>query len=365
MKRLLGLCWLLLASMNCLGQKLVVEGMETSTYDLTASTNRRLDLNGDPCALVKVCLACEGAEFEGNVLGDVAYKTGEYWVYMSAGSYMLRVKHPNFLPLMVNFHDYDIMRVEALQTYTLTLSLPATPNVQMPVADIETIHVNGVLFKMIKVQGGSFYMGATNEQSGDADIDEKPVHQVTLSDYQIGETEVTQALWEAVMGNNPSEQIGSNHPVEKVRWTECHEFIVKLNELTGRRFRLPTEAEWEYAARGGINSQGRCYSGSNQADAVAWYKGNSGNQHHEVKTKQPNELGIYDMSGNVSEWCEDTYEYYSAEPQDNPIKGPVTSTTKVCRGGSWLQGEKALRVSGRLNDARRVRKNCLGFRLVL
>jgi formylglycine-generating enzyme required for sulfatase activity len=199
-----------------------------------------------------------------------------------------------------------------------------------------TITANGVTFTMVAVQGGTFTMGATAEQGSDAYYIEKPAHRVTLSDYYIGETEVTQALWQAVMGSNPSNWKGSNLPVERVSWTKCQEFITKLNQLTGRRFRLPTEAEWEYAASGGVRSRGYKYSGSNDIGSVAWYYDNSGDKTHPVKTKSPNELGIYDMIGNVLEWCQDWYdqEYYSKSPSNNPCNN-ISGSSRVIRGGCW------------------------------
>jgi formylglycine-generating enzyme required for sulfatase activity len=160
------------------------------------------------------------------------------------------------------------------------------------------------------------------------------VHQVTLSNYYIGETEVTQALWSAVMGENPSNFKGDNRPVEQVSWNDCQTFISKLNALTGKNFRLPTEAEWEYAARGGSKSQGYQYSGSNNLSAVAWHADNSGNQTHDVKSKSPNELGIYDMSGNVWEWCQDWFGSYSSNSVTNPT-GAASGSYRVFRGGSW------------------------------
>ena len=228
----------------------------------------------------------------------------------------------------------------------------------------ETITVNGVSFDMIKVEGGTFTMGATSEQGGAAFDDEKPAHQVTLSDYYIGETEVTQALWQAVMGNNPSSFKGNSYPVESVSWNECQEFIRKLNSLTGRTFRLPTEAEWEFAARGGNESKGYKYSGSNNIDAVAWYDYNSDSKTHAVKTKSPNELGIYDMTGNVWEWCQDWYGSYSSNAQTNPT-GPSTGSDRVLRGYSWDSYASSCRVSNRSYRSPSYRFRHIGLRLVL
>ena len=197
-----------------------------------------------------------------------------------------------------------------------------------------TFTVNGVSFTMVAVKGGTFTMGATSEQTG-ANPNESPTHLVTLSDYYIGETEVTQELWQAVMGSNPSKFTGNlQRPVEKVSWNDCQTFITKLNALTGETFSLPTEAEWEYAARGGNKAQGYLYSGSNTIGDVAWYTSNSSNTTHPVKTKQPNELGIYDMSGNVWEWCADRYGSYSSSAQTDPV-GPSSGSDRVLRGGSW------------------------------
>lgn len=225
--------------------------------------------------------------------------------------------------------------------------------------------VNGVSFTMIPVKGGSFTMGATSEQGSDAFSDEKPAHQVTLSDYCIGETEVTQELWLAVMGSNPSYFTGNlQRPVECVSWNDCQTFISKLNELTGMKFRLPTEAEWEYAARGGNASEGYKYSGSNAIGDVAWYLDNSSETTHPVKTKQANELGIYDMSGNVLEWCADLYgeKYYSSSPQDNPA-GPSSGSYRVRRGGSWNGDAGYCRVAYRYGADPGRRSSGIGLRL--
>lgn len=226
------------------------------------------------------------------------------------------------------------------------------------------VEVNGVKFKMVYVEGGSFTMGATAEQGSDATADEKPAHQVTLSDYYIGETQVTQALWKAVMGNNPSNWEGDNLPVEGVSWDEAQEFIAKLNGIIGRTFRLPTEAEWEYAARGGKNSKEYKYSGSNSIDEVAWYDENSGDKTHPVKERKANELGLYDMSGNVWEWCNDWYGDYSSDAQTNP-QGPDEGSARVFRGGSWRIKARYCRVSFRYCYTPMFRHDYVGFRLVM
>ena len=195
--------------------------------------------------------------------------------------------------------------------------------------------VNGVRYEFALVVAGTFTMGATAEQGSDADSDEKPAHQVTITkDYYMGKTEVTQALWKAIMGSNPSHFKGDNRPVERVSWNDCQEFTSKLNSLTGKTFRLPTEAEWEFAARGGNNSRHYKYSGSDNLHDVAWYYDNSSNTTHDVATKRPNELGIYDMSGNVWEWCQDRYGAYSSNAQYDPA-GPMSGSGRVIRGGSW------------------------------
>lgn len=219
---------------------------------------------------------------------------------------------------------------------------------------------------MVYVQGGTFTMGATNEQGSDAYYSEKPAHSVTLSSYYIGKTEVTQELWEAVMGSNPSYFKGNRKPVERVSWNDCQTFISKLNALTGKNYRLPTEAEWEFAARGGIKSKGYKYSGSNTLADVAWYAGNSGNTPHDVGTKSPNELGLYDMSGNVDEWCNDWYgdKYYSSSPSNNPT-GPGSGSNRVYRGGGWSSFAWYCRSSYRCNLAPGYRGNFLGLRLCL
>ena len=228
----------------------------------------------------------------------------------------------------------------------------------------QTFTVNGVSFEMIAVEGGTFTMGATAEQGSDAYDDEKPTHQVTLSSYYIGKTEVTQELWQAVMGSNPSHFSGTNLPVEKVSWEDCQTFVTKLNELTGKNFRLPTEAEWEYAARGGNKSQGYKYSGSNTIYDVAWYTSNSSSKTHPVAAKAPNELGIYDMSGNVWEWCSDWSGSYSSSSQTNPT-GPTSGSIRVLRGGGWYGNAGGCRVSSRYYISPGSASYSIGLRLCL
>ena len=215
---------------------------------------------------------------------------------------------------------------------------------------------------MVYVEGGTFMMGATSEQGSEAESDEKPAHQVTLSSFSIGKYEVTQEEWEAVMGSNPSYFKGKKLPVEQVSWDDCQTFIRKLNQMTGKQFRLPTEAEWEYAARGGSKSCGYKYAGGDNLGSVAWYTDNSGNKTHEVGKKQPNELGLYDMSGNVWEWCQDWYGDYSSSSQTNPT-GSSSGSYRVYRGGSWIDDAGYCRVSNRSGGTPVYRGNGLGLRL--
>lgn len=236
----------------------------------------------------------------------------------------------------------------------------------------EKFIIGDVTFIMMPVQGGTFMMGATSEQGNDGSDRERPVHQVTLSSFYIGQTEVTQELWYAVMGSTPSYFSGSLLPVESVSWEDCQIFIDNLNGLTGRTFRLPTEAEWEFAARGGNKSMGYKYSGSNSPSSVAWYSyndswelrgtGNYGT--HDVATRTPNELMLYDMSGNVHEWCQDWFGGYSSEGVTNPT-GPVNGTARVYRGGCWYFDEWFCRVSFRNSVSPSYHSYGIGMRLAL
>ena len=226
--------------------------------------------------------------------------------------------------------------------------------------DLELV-VDGVSYVMKPVEGGTFLMGSDDSEAANY---ERPVHSVTVSSFYIGATEVTQALWKAVMTSNPSTWNGDELPVQCVCWNDCQEFLRIINSVTGKDFRLPNEAEWEFAARGGMNS--RCYqfAGSNSIDSVSWYDVNSGGKPHVVGTKLSNELGLYDMSGNVMEWCQDWRDKYNGIYQTNP-QGPLEGMFRVLRGGSWFDSETLCRVSSRYSRNPEAKSYSYGFRLVL
>lgn len=253
--------------------------------------------------------------------------------------------------------NVNISDVTDLIDYLLTGTWSGAPITQ-------TFTVNNVSFKMIAVEGGTFWMGGTYSAF------EKPIHQVSLSSYAIGETEVTQALWEAVMGELPTEILDVNkkpqYPIVFVNWNAVQEFITKLNEMTGMNFRLLTEAEWEYAARGGNKSLGYTFPGSNSINEVAWYAENSDDHLHQVATLLPNELGVYDMTGNAAEWCNDHFDnyYYNQSPSINP-QGPETGSQRAHRGGFYLTNVTNSRVSARWSCSQIGCEQYLGFRLAL
>ncbi|MDR0895519.1 MAG: formylglycine-generating enzyme family protein [Prevotellaceae bacterium] len=218
--------------------------------------------------------------------------------------------------------------------------------------------------EMVFVKGGTFRMGSTEEQGSDAYDHEKPVHEVTLSDFSIGKYAVTQAQWAKIMGNNPSYNAqGRNYPVERVSWDDAQEFCKRLNMLTGKSYRLPTEAEWEYAARGGNVNKGYKYSGSNNLNEAGWYNKNSDVTTHPVGQKTSNELGIYDMSGNVWEWCSDWYGEYPAIPQTDP-SGSSWGSYRVLRGGCWDSSARNCRSAYRNRHGPGSHDYRYGFRVV-
>ena len=258
------------------------------------------------------------------------------------------------------------------------LQIPEIELSQLPDPPFREEH----LPEMVFVQGGTFTMGSPE---GVGDNNERPQCLVAVSSFQIGKYEITQAQWTAVMGSNPSSFKGDNLPVEMVSWDDIvgtsgafmdvdlpneatmryyeNGFIYKLNQLTGKSYRLPTEAEWEFAARGGNTGNNYTYSGSNDIGAVAWYDANSGGETHPVGTKQPNDLGIYDMSGNVWEWCSDWYGAYTAEPKINPT-GPASGPRRINRGGAWTHSETRCRVADRNSSITNEPLKYYGFRVV-
>ena len=312
--------------------KLNPKPAEAAGYDVTFT-----------CDVPSALLSIDGVP-SGTASGTRFLKTGSHSIQVTADNYV----------------DYSGTFAVNSSSRSVSVTLQEVPNR----FSNGVLTIKGVNYEMVWVEGGTFRMGATSEQGSEAYDREKPVHSVTLSSYCIGKTEVTQALWKAVMGTNPSLFKGDNLPVECVSWDDCQAFIRKLNVLTGQNFRLPTEAEWEFACRGGNNSRGYKYSGSNYIDNVAWYRDNSGDKTHPVATKSPNELGIYDMSGNVSEWCSDWYGDYSSGAQTNP-KGPYGGSHRVSRGGSWRSLAGYCRSSIRNYYYPTNRYNIRGLRLAL
>ena len=372
---------LFLAVLSVYGQKMKVDSFTHDPSDLSARLDSIVrDLNGNPCALLKVMVMDDITHCEGGNVGPVVAKHIVKYIYVSPTARYVQLEFKYHFPLTITFADYGFRSLTSLATYEVAI-VDAQNNNPQPVmvqhtssppasADQagvgkakEEFEVNGVKFNMIRVEGGTFQMGATSEMKKPSE-EEKPVHSVTLSTYYIGETEVTQALWQAVMGSNPSHfNGGGNLPVEDVSWDDCQEFISKLNQLTGMTFSLPTEAQWEYAARGGNKSRHTKYSGSKNIKEVAWYDGNSGSKTHPVGQKQSNELGLYDMSGNVWEWCSDWYELYSDGSQTNPT-GPDSGFHRVLRGGSWYSS-RYCRSSYRYGGRPSYRLHTFGFRLAL
>ena len=390
-QKLLTLILLLCATFS-FAQELKVKSFIYNDMNLEARVGGgRKDLNGKQCALIKVMVRDNIVKCKGGNIGDVVSEGVVKKIFVSPSTKFLELEFQYNFPLKVTFADHGINSLAEGGTYTITLVDAYTlsqhssqqDNIHAVVSDVQTqsehpsqpivhpepnpdaipITVNGVTFNMIKVDGGTFTMGGTYEQ-GNSYGDEKPTHQVTLSTYYIGETEVTQELWTAVMGKNPSWHKGDILPVEQVSWKDCVKFIERLKKLTNRIFRLPTEAEWEFAARGGNKSNCTMYSGSDDIDEVAWYGENRIQNTNPVKTKKANELGIYDMSGNVSEWCNDWKGAYGSDVQINPI-GPKSGNKRVCRGGGTNCSSWSCRSSYRDEYAPGYKNNYLGFRLAL
>jgi formylglycine-generating enzyme required for sulfatase activity len=294
------------------------------------------------------------------------------WDAVSSQTWCKVTKNANGFTVSADANTAFIAPAPAPATVTVTAAGAAAIVIEVTQAaatGFTETGVTGVSFDMVAVAGGTFTMGAAAGDT-EADSDEKPAHEVTLSDFYIGRFEVTQALWLAVTGSWPGTApssgygLGDNYPAYYVSWNDIQTFITALNQQTGKNYRLPTEAEWEYAARGGAQSEGYRYSGSNTLGDVAWYSSNSGYRAHAVGTKAGNELGIFDMSGNVWEWCSDWYSssYYTSVAQTNPA-GPVNGSFRVRRGGSWGGNAAACRVSYRNSYTPGYRNYNLGFRL--
>ena len=287
------------------------------------------------------------------------------------GSHKVNIMLDKYNPENVDIN----VKKDEIATVDVKLSDVKVSNVQSSDAKISAVTgstdriftVGGVTFTMKLLEAGTFQMGGTIHPF-------QPIHSVTITkDYYIGETEVTQALWKAVTGYSPTligdawstkYGLGDNYPAYNISYEDVQSFIRKLNSMTGENFRMPTEAEWEFAARGGNKSKGYTYSGSNTIGDVAWYSDNSSSKTHIVKTKAANELGIYDMSGNVSEWCKDWFDYYKSFPQTDPT-GPATSTGRVNRGGEWKFSAVGCKCGSRECSATFYRTEHIGFRLAL
>ncbi len=226
----------------------------------------------------------------------------------------------------------------------------------MPKKNISVHLTDRLSFEMIFIDGGVLLLG--NESQ----------HKVTLKSFYLGKYQVTQEVWESVMGNNPATFQGKNRPVEQVSWDDTQQFIRFLKRRTGKSFRLPSESEWEYAARGGRYSQGYTYAGSDKLSQVGWYEGNSNDETHEVGLLLPNELGLYDMSGNVSEWCTDDWHYnYDGAPANGSawVDTPDRGAGRVLRGGGYFNTAEFCRPAIRGRDAPDFRLGIFGFRLAM
>lgn len=331
------------------------------TMDPDAVRNRVDDANGVACALVKFGLIANDPVFSGAVKQE--YKDGEWWVYLPEGADNVLIKTSNFVPFTCQFGK----ALQSLFTYRATVQ-PKQAGAAPLASGEDMIHIDvpgSPGFNMVLVKPGMFEMGATKEQ-GSAEDDEKPVHWVKITKpYYMGETEVTQAVYEAVMGSNPSSFVDPEKPVEGMSWADAQRFINRLNAITGREFAMPTEAQWEYAARGGHKASLMKFSGSMLANEVGWYQENSSNRLHNVKELKPNEIGLYDMSGNLFEMCQDYKNEYPKENQVDPVSTKMNKN-RVRRGGSWKsRSDNELRNAFR----RRIEENetvtDTGIRLVL
>lgn len=421
MKNFIILCFILL-SVTIQAQELVLKSFESDVTGLAARSSAYAvkDINNKYCAVIRVVVALQDVNFSANSLVKQEYNKneGEYRIYVSPGTKNITVSHPEYKSLSIDFPK----KLEEKKSYILVLersdmNLPAakiriesnvtgadviiddlsfgvTPctveltngehnlvlrkkgyneektKIEVKVGDgikqrpvfvqmyqEGTFTYEGISYEMVNVQGGSFYMGSPEKPSGSFSY-EHPIHEVEVSNFSIGRTEVTQALWKAVMGNNPSTVQGDNLPVNNISWEDCQEFITQLNEITGKSFRLPTEAEWEYAAKGGSRQEGTNFAGSNSLSQVS-RQGNI----YPVASLKPNVLGIHDMSGNVSEWCQDWLGRYEARKVFNP-KGAERGVQRIHRGGGFDMEENFHKVYTRNYSRPKEVKASIGLRLV-
>ncbi len=374
MKKLtLTLITLLTASLSAIADVFGTTGLEHVTGDLSAAVHQVKDKSGQPCALIKVKFETRP---DGLVVGGDGIKTEQkddaLWIYVPAGSGVIALLAPETEPFRFEYSDLKknttyllpVTRSETGLRDLLTVEVTPTVN-SVRTGSTTSKPTQKVSFDMVLVANGEFAMGATPEQYG-ADDDEKPVRRVYISNhYYIGRSEVTQRLWEAVMGSNPSKFKNPDNPVENITWLEANEFAARLSALTGAKFRLPTEAEWEYAARGAHKTSHHAYSGSNNADEVAWYFGNSHSRPQPVMTRQPNEIGIYDMSGNIYELCSDYKANYDKRDINDP-KGPANGKQRVRRGGAWDSNDPGtLRNAFRRRVGENDRESNTGLRIVM
>lgn len=418
MNRVILSAFLSLVSLSLFSQELKVKEFYKDESAIDAIKFQVKDANGEPTALIKIGLTIADVIFEGDILKN-EYKDGEYWVYMENGARWLNIKTKRYLPLRYDFEPVAanctyIMQIEKPAvaydgpTGTVVISgnvrdadlyvdgeklssvlpyeykgsegehiveLKANGyNTERSKINVElnkklnhyvtmynegTFTLNGISYEMVRVDGGTFFMGSGSDGNKKNTFSyEKPVHEVTLRSFSIGKTEVTQALWIEVMGSNPSVHVGGNLPVENVTWKDCNEFIKKLNEKTGMHFRLPTEAEWEYAARSRGMSDADGYSGEGSLNRVA----NVGSATIGVGLKQANQLGLHDMSGNVAEWCSDWLGKYTAVKVLNPT-GATMGVRKVVRGGSCKDDEWFLRTACRSSEKPGESSPFIGLRL--
>ncbi len=364
MKRILTLLYLVASSVSAVFcQTLKVADFHIDPSDITAQAEQVSDLNGEPCALVKVSLSVPAAVFEGDIIKQEEKGKSEYYVYLVDGSNYLTVKTDDYPVLRYDFPE----NVKGNNTYVLDIIRPGENPAKRTITLKFDDGTGEQIFKldMILCKAGRFEMGDTPEQNSN-ESDAK-AHWVRLSkDYYIGETEVTQDLWEFVMGVDANQSIikGAKHPVDNISWNQAQDFIAGINKMiTLGNFRMPTEAEWEYAARGAHKMTRTRFAGSDDPGEVGWYYDNSPQGSHKVKEKKPNEIGIYDMSGNVWELCSDFKEDFDDKEVTDP-KGPATAKRHVRRGGAYDTNDNMLRVAYRHRATADRVEPSVGLRLV-